>query len=163
MFYDSLKPFTENSRRISLKRGEILYHEGDVPHSLYLVDRGLMGLFHISENGKETFLRAFGDNSLLGYRSYLAEELYHATSIALSKAEITLIPKEDFYNVCQSDRGLLREMSRNLAQDLREAELRLAGLQDKSANIRITESLVFLKLKYPQSGLDTKRDRRTLL
>ena len=37
-----------------------------------------------------------------------------------------------------------------MAKDLGEAELRMAGLQDKTANIRIAESLVYLKLKHPK-------------
>ena len=36
-----------------------------------------------------------------------------------------------------------------MAKDLGKAELRMAGLLDKTAHKRITESLVFLKLKHP--------------
>jgi CRP-like cAMP-binding protein len=36
-----------------------------------------------------------------------------------------------------------------VARDLGDAELRLAGLLDKTAHRRISESLVYLKLKHP--------------
>ena len=38
---------------------------------------------------------------------------------------------------------------KSIAKDLGSAEIRLAGQQDKSTNQRIAESLIFLKLKYP--------------
>ena len=41
-------------------------------------------------------------------------------------------------------------MTSSIAKDLGKAELRMAGLLDKTAHKRITESLVFLKLKYPE-------------
>jgi CRP-like cAMP-binding protein len=41
------------------KKGEVIYHEGDTPKNLYFLKVGLIGLFHISESGKESFLRIF--------------------------------------------------------------------------------------------------------
>lgn len=149
MFYQLLKPYIEVSRSRELKRGEILYHEGDTPKSIYFVESGLIGLFHVAESGKETFLRVFGKDFVLGHRSYFAEEKYHASAIALTKTKIVTIDEDHCQRICQDNPQLLKSMTKILARDLGVAELRLAGLQDKSANIRITEALIYLKLKYP--------------
>lgn len=134
----------------SLKRGEILYHEGDEARSLYVVKKGLIGLFHISESGKESFLRVFAEGDVLGHRSFFAEEAYHATSISLTDTRVNIVSTTQCQELCEKNSDFLKEVTKSLAKDLRRAELRLAGLTDKSADQRIAESLVFLKHKYPE-------------
>ena len=149
MFYELLKDYIKSSHKRALKRGEIIYHEGDQPESLFLVDKGLVGLFHISENVKESFLRVFNKDYIFGHRSYFAETPYHATTIALTDTELTIISKDQCSDICTQNPKLLKEMVKIIAQDLGQAELRLSGLQDKTANQRIIEALVYLKLKHP--------------
>lgn len=149
MFYELLRPKIKNKREKTLKRGEIIYHEGDFPSNIYFVEEGLVGLFHISETGKETFLRVFGNGSVFGHRSYFAEEDYHATSMALSETKLVFISKDECARICEENFGLLRKMTSVLAKELGVAELRLSSLQDKSANKRVSESMIYLKMKYP--------------
>lgn len=152
MFYQQLKPFIKDleTRSIKLKRGQIIYHQGDEPKEIYLVDSGIIGLFHISETGKETFLRVFKKDSIFGHRSFFAESAYHATSVALTECEITIIPKEACDEICAKNPVLLKELTKQISRSLADAELRLSGLLDKSANKRIAESLIYFKLKYPE-------------
>lgn len=133
-----------------LKRGDILYHAGDPPEAIYWVEQGLLGLFFISENGKESFLRVFSPGSLMGHRAIHAQEPYHASSIALSTCKVHRVNKNEYLRLFHDEAELLDNVVKQLASDLREAELRLAGLGEKAANQRICESLVFLKLKYPE-------------
>lgn len=152
MFYQKLKPFIEEfeTKKLKLKRGQIIYHQGDNPNEIYLVDSGIIGLFHISETGKETFLRVFKKDSIFGHRSFFAESPYHATSVALTDCEITVVPKSTCDEICSKQPALLKEVTKLISRSLADAELRLSGLLDKSANMRITESLIFFKLKYPE-------------
>jgi CRP-like cAMP-binding protein len=150
MFYQLLKPYISLETKKTVSRNEIIYHQGDHPKSLYLVENGLVGLFHISESGKETFLRVFGQNAIFGHRSFLAEKPYHAQSMALQKTELLVLDKAQFVSICDKNPQVTHELLKLLANDLGQAELRMAGLQDKTANQRIAESLVFLKHKYPQ-------------
>lgn len=149
MFYKSVEPYIEKKSEIEFKRNQIIYHEGDEPKNLYFIVSGLVGLFHISESGKETFFRVFGKDDILGHRSYFAEEPYHASSIALTPVVLAVISKEECKRICEVNPDLIIEVIRNISQDLGQAELRLAGLFDKTAHKRISESLVYLKLKHP--------------
>ncbi len=135
--------------KTSLKKGEILYHAGDTPSSVYFIEKGLVGLFHLSEDGKETFLRVFDKDSILGHRSYFADEKYHATSMALTDVTINSISTKTCDQICQTNPKLIKEVTKIIAKDLKVAELRLANLKDHSAQKRIIEAMVYLKLKYP--------------
>ena len=134
-----------------LKRNQIIYHEGDNPSGLYFVEEGLVGLFHISESGKETFLRVFSKQSIFGHRSFFAEESYHASAIALTDTIIKHIDSKSCHEFLDKSPSIIKSILKKVALDLATAERRLAGFQDKSANKRIAESLLFLKHKYPET------------
>lgn len=131
------------------KRGQIIYHEGDEANKVHLIDEGMVGLFHIAENGKETFFRVFSENDLMGHRSLLAQEKYHASAVALSKVTLKTLSIEEFDKFLKENDRFNRYLLKLLAVDLGRAELRMSGLLDKTANKRIADSLVYLKLKYP--------------
>lgn len=149
MIYDQVSEFISQFPVQQLERNDILYHQDDTPQFIYFIKKGLVGLFHITENGKETFLRVFSDKAMLGHRSYFAEQNYHATAICLSKTEIIKVPKEKCEEVCATNPSFLKMVLKRVATDLAEAELRLSHIQDKTAKQRIAEALLFLKLKYP--------------
>ncbi len=149
MFLQEVEPFLGDRTNKRLKRGEILYHEGDNPENIYFIKNGLVGLFYISESGKETFFRVFGSGDILGHRSFFAEEPYHASSVALSDTKLISITKKECTKICSEKPNLMMSLLKQTARDLGKAELRMAGLLDKTAQQRVSESLVFLKLKYP--------------
>ena len=149
MFYQLVKEHISNSHLEEYRRGDIIYHEGDKPDKIYFIDEGMGGLFHMSESGKETFFRVFSKDDILGHRSMLADESYHGSAVALTSLKLRVISKEQCDAICLQNPSLMKEMVKTLASDLGKAELRIAGLLDKSANKRIAESLVYLKLKYP--------------
>lgn len=150
MFYQILKPFIETLVKRTFKRGESIYLEGEIPESLFLLESGLVGLYHISESGKETFLRVFSKDNIFGHRSYFAEEPYHANAIALTQTEVHIISKDQCNDICKNHPLLLKELTKIISRELGQAELKIAGLFDKSATRRIIESLIYLKHKYPE-------------
>lgn len=139
----------------TISKREFLYHEGDTPTNVYLIQKGMIGLFHIAENGKESLLRLFSENNFLGHRSMIAEELYHASAVALTDVELLVISKEEWQNLVKVPE-INDKLLKQLATDLGQSELRLSGLVDKPAKLRIVESLIFLKLKHSQHTFTRK-------
>lgn len=149
MFFQLVKPYVEEHSEQTFKRNQIIYHEGDQAKNLHFIVSGLVGLFHISEDGKETFFRVFGKDDIFGHRSYFANETYHASSVALTPVTIAVISSEECDRICSQKPDLIKNIIKIMAHDLGKAELRMAGLLDKTAHKRISESLVYLKLKHP--------------
>ena len=86
----------------------------------------------------------------MGHRSALAAEPYHANAICLSKVQLIKFSLETFYSKLKENEQIKREILTKLAQDLGSAELRLSNLIDKTAPKRVSEALLYLKLKYPE-------------
>ena len=132
-----------------LKKGDFIYKEGELSRGIYYIKSGIVGLYHLSENGKETFLRIFGPKNILGHRSYFANENYHASSVAITDIELSFISQDDLEKYLNLNIEVLRFILKSVAQDLGNAELRMSGRHDKTAANRIIESIIFLKLHYP--------------
>ncbi len=149
MFFKFVKPFLQNYQEIECKKGEVIYYQGDTPQNIYFVHEGIVGLFHITESGKETFLRIFTSGSVMGHRSYLAKEQYHASSVALEKTSLIVISRDECERICLEEPQLIMNLAQIMAKDLGSIELRMSGLSDKSVTKRIVDSLLFLKLRHP--------------
>ncbi len=149
MLYELIENELPSFRKRQFKRNEIVYNEGDSPRNIYLIESGIIGLFHISETGHETLLRVFSKKYIFGHRSLIANENYHASAMCLTSSTLYEISESEFRAFCAKNPDFLFEVARILAKELRSSELRLSGHHDKSANRRIIESLIFLKLKHP--------------
>jgi CRP-like cAMP-binding protein len=150
MFYKLLRPHLKSLNSHTYKRGDLIYSEGEAAQQIFLIDSGIIGLFHLSESGKETFLRIFGEDHIFGHRSFFAQTNYHANAIALTSTDVLIISGPEFNSICDKNPELLKEITKTIANSLGESELRLAGLFDKTAKARIVEGLIYLKLRYPK-------------
>lgn len=130
-------------------KGDVLYNKGERPHGLYYIQDGIIGLINLAPNGSESLLRVFGEKFFIGYRSFLVNEEYHATSVALTDVKLVYFPFENAQEILEKSPALLVHLSQMLARDLRIAEERFNDLTGKRVINRIIESLVFLKKRQP--------------
>lgn len=154
--YNSLKTHLKLENFREYKRAEIIYREGDRPDQVWLVEQGMVGLFHVTEAGRETFLRVFGQGYLLGHRSTIAGESFHASAVALTNTRLVGLSTKKFFEIIAQDSDLLLNITRVLARDLRQAEERMAGIVDKTAPQRIIEALLYLRLRHPTQAWTRK-------
>ncbi len=145
----NLVQLMDEAPKLKLKRGDLIYNAGDSPQSIYLVKRGIVGLYFNQKSGKETFLRVFPSGTIFGHRSFLAGETYHGTSIALAPTCVTHIPLKKMEDLISKDPEILYCLSHLLAQELGEAERRLSSVTSQPITKRIVETLIYLKLRYP--------------
>lgn len=131
-------------------KGDILYNKGDRPTGIYYINEGLIGLINLAPNGSESLLRVFGEQFFIGYRSFLVNEEYHASSVALTDVKLTYFPFENPNLLLEEFPALVLHLSQMLSRDLRIAEERFNDLTGKRVINRIIESLVFLKNRQPE-------------
>lgn len=148
--FNSLKSLGISTTYHSYQRGDFIYQEDEDSQNIFLLQKGLIGLFNVSEKGNETLLRVFSGQRIFGHRSLLAEEKYHASAIALSACDLMSYSKVHLYNAIEQKPEIALKLCKLLSTELREAELRLAAMSDKTAKERISQALVFLKLRQPE-------------
>ena len=139
----------EFGRERVYSKGDVLYNKGDRPSGLYYIQDGMIGLINLATNGTESLLRIFGEKFFIGYRSFVVNEDYHATAVALTDVKLIYFPFENAESILTKCPKMLLHISQMLSRDLRMAEERFNDLTGKRAINRIIESLLFLKQRRP--------------
>lgn len=141
--------FEKISSTKKFSNGQTIYREGEAPHGLYFIKEGMVGLIHISSGGIESLLRVFGPCTFFGHRSFLANEPYHATAVALKDTTVWFIPAKEAQDIIETRPQLSHHFIKLMAKDLRNAENRLRDMSSKKVSGRIIEALLFLKHRHP--------------
>lgn len=139
------------------KKGQAIFYEGNHANGLYCIHNGRVKLSKLGEDGKEQIVRFAKAGDILGYRSLLSDEPYHATATAMEDCSICLVSKERFNGLLETDSKLSVNVIQLLSRDLRGAEQLLIDITQKSVKERISESLIMLKRTF---GL--QEDNKTL-
>ncbi|MBI1837770.1 MAG: Crp/Fnr family transcriptional regulator [Flavobacteriia bacterium] len=126
------------------KKGDIIFKEGNNAHNLFCVHKGKIKLSKLGKDGKEQIVRFAKSGDILGYRSLLSNEPYHATATAMEESEICVIPKEVFQKIVEDNYKLSLNLIQLLSKDLKSAEQHLIDVAQKTVRERISEALLLL-------------------
>jgi len=111
----------------SLVRGDVLFHEGDVADSLYLVVSGRVAIAISNPiDQRETVVALMDSGDLFGEMSLLDEGSRSAMARALEPSVVFVIPFEPVAKAFRSDPALLWGVCRLLAHRLRVMDEALA-------------------------------------
>lgn len=138
------------SKLIHLKRGEVVYSEGQTPDGIYLVDKGLVGLVLIgASTGKEHLMRFFTEGQYFGHRSLFSKEGYHGRTICLEPTTLNFVPKQTIEDILRIQPELYRGIIEMLAGELKLAELQRVNILENQILPRVANSIVYLKELHP--------------
>lgn len=86
-------------RTASYKKGEILYHPEDVSDAMYIVNRGNVRIYRLSESGKEQMIRILYPGDFTGELALFSESVHVAYAEAVIDSEICQIRSADLQNL----------------------------------------------------------------
>ena len=127
------------------KKGQTIFYEGNHTNGLFCIYSGKVKLSKLGENGKEQIIRFAKTGNILGYRSLLSNDTYHATATAMEDCHVCLLSKDRFMEILEADPKLSMNIVQLLSNDLKSAEQLLIDIAQKSVIERISESLVLLQ------------------
>lgn len=142
--------FESQSRTVTLKRGESVYRQGDLPSGLYFVKTGLVGLVIVgSTSGKEHLLRFFRQNQFFGHRALFSDEGYHGSAVALEPTILKMISKDIVLSMVEKNPNLLLQTVKVLSKELRRCETHQIMILENQILVRVAQAIVYLKDIHP--------------
>ncbi len=126
------------------KKGQIVFHEGNIPQGIFYISKGVLKLVRTNNEGKEQILRFAKEGDFLGYRALIADEPFVATAICIEEAVACFIPRNVFMKILDENQAFSKEMLKALSHDLGVVEERVQSLAQKSVRERLAETLLFL-------------------
>src|SRR5690606_11738423 len=93
-----LKKVSDAKTSREIKKGEVIFKEGDKLKGVFCVGSGVSKLSQLSSNGKDLIVKLVTKGEILGQRSVIAEEPANLSAKALSDMKVCFIPKDIITN-----------------------------------------------------------------
>jgi len=131
-----------------IKRGEIVFNEGDHVNGVFCIKDGVCKVSKMSENGREQVIKLIKKGDLLGERSLITGGPANLTARALNDMEICFIPKEEIVRDLKRNNNFTMSMLKDLAESLRNADELIVDMAQKTVKQRLAETLIHLDKKF---------------
>lgn len=132
----------------TVKKGEIIFKEGDALNGVFCVNSGISKLSKLSENGKSQIVKLAGKGEILGQRSLIAREEANLTAEAIDDMEVCFISKEHILEPLDRNNEYSTEMLRHLANELKEADDVIVNMSHKSVKQRMAACILYMNDMY---------------
>lgn len=142
---------------LTYRHNDIIYKEGQFPSGVYILTSGKAKLSKKGYEGREQIMRFAKTGDILGYRSLFSDEPYNCTATVINGANLCLLPKNVIFNLINKNQFVGIRFMRLLANDVKDAELKMLHIAQKPVRERVAEAILLLKETY---GFE--EDRQTL-
>ncbi len=129
---------------LKIKKGDVIFEEGEMLNGVYCVRNGICKLSKLSENGKDQIVKMVVKGDLLGQRSLVSDEASNLQAVALNDMEVCFIPKAEIINDLQKNPKFSFDVLKSMANDLKEADDIIVNMAQKSVRQRLAETLLYM-------------------
>jgi CRP/FNR family transcriptional regulator, polysaccharide utilization system transcription regulator len=141
----------------NIKRGEVIFREGDTPRGLICVSSGNIKVYKTGFSGREQIVRLARPDGFIGYKALFAEKTHTSSAAAIEDTVIYIYNKKILYNIIDSNHLFARAIIKLLATEIQFSFERILGLTQKHLRGRIAETILLLLETYGYED-----DNRTL-
>lgn len=145
----------------SYDKGEILYQPGDESNRLYIVHKGRVKIYRLSENGKEQIVRILQPGDFTGELTLFNEMTVDTYAEALSETKLCVMERNDFQQFLIKYPAIALKVLNEFSKRLQRAEEQSAqiALEKVEARLalylaRLSEEQKSLSLTLPMSQRD---------
>jgi CRP-like cAMP-binding protein len=128
----------------TLKKGEVIFQEGENVNGIFCIKKGVCKLTKLSPNGKDHIVKLVSKGELLGQRSLISEEAVNLSAVALEDMEVCFIPKTEVMGFFDKNNQFSMNVMKNICGDLKEADGHMVDMAQKSVKERLAETLLHL-------------------
>ncbi|MGH1561160.1 Crp/Fnr family transcriptional regulator [Mumia sp. DW29H23] len=137
-----------------LRRGEVLFHEGDEGDRLYIVTDGKIKLGRSSADGRENLLAILGPGQMFGELSLFDPGPRSATATAVTDSELTSLSHDDLTKWLNDHPNVSRALLGQLASRLRRTNDVVADLVFSDVPGRVAKALIDLSQRFGRKADD---------
>jgi CRP/FNR family cyclic AMP-dependent transcriptional regulator len=123
---DALAKVVEAGRDLEMRRGDMLFREGDDPDELFVVVSGRIAIANKSIDGRESMVALMEEGDLFGEMGLFDGRGRSAEARALETSVVTAVPYGPVRNLYENDPALLWRVVAMLAGRLRTMDVALA-------------------------------------
>jgi len=130
-----------------------LFQQGSPAQEVYFVDRGLVKLIHLEQDGRELIVDLRSPGWLLGAASVIAQKPHAVTAVTLTKCHLRHLPAQLFLSLLKADAQLSWQLHQMHSREVCDQVTRVVQLGCLSARHRLENLLWQLISALELSGL----------
>lgn len=138
-----------------IKRGQIIFSEGDPGIGFYIVVSGAIKIYKLSMDGKEQILHIFESREPFAEAAVFAGTPFPAHAMTLKNSRIFFFPRDAFIDLIMKYPSLSLNMMAALSMQLKKFAYMIESLSLKEVPGRLAAHLLFL---YEQQGESAEVD-----
>ena len=140
--------FKPYKHHYELKRGELIFREGDEINGMYFIQSGVIKLEMNSHTQRPFILRLVGAGQTMGHRflSYTGLQPYTAT--AIEDTRVCFIELGFFKNLVQKNELLQEEIRKIFLKEIRHTEVKLLQIAQQTVREKVAGILVHMAETY---------------
>ena len=116
---DALDRLASQMRRRRFRRGEVVFHQGDVGDSLQIVSSGSVKIVLASSEGEEAIIASLQPGDFFGELALLDGAPRSTTATAIEATETLALPREQFLDLLAQDPRIGQALLHAVAGELR--------------------------------------------
>jgi len=132
-------------KNLKLKKGEVLFREGEPVTGVYFVYSGSMKVYKKWDQDKDLILRFAKGGAMLGHRGLGNNLVYPISAAALEPTVVCFINTKLFEATLKTNSEFTIQLMHFLVQELCESEKKMRNLVHMPVKNRVAEALLHLK------------------
>lgn len=124
-------------KSVSYKRGEIVYRAGEQSNSLYIVSKGKIKIYRLSESGKEQLLRILFPGDFTGELALFNESIHEAYAEAMEDTSVCMITRSDLQKFLIRFPSISLKILSEFAKRLESSEKQVARFATEKVETRL--------------------------
>ncbi len=157
--FNSLKTLTKDELiRITgcktsktVKKGEVLFDEGEYINGVFCIKDGVCKVSKMSDNGRDQIIHLIQKGDILGERSLINNEASNLKAIAINDMEVCFIPKDEIIRDLENNPNFSLDLLRKMANSLKKADDVIVDMAQKTVKQRLATTLLFLEAKFDKN------------
>lgn len=132
-----------------VKKGEVIFNEGDEVDGIYFVYQGLVKVHKKWGSEKELILRFASEGSIFGHRGLSTfSNISPISATALENSTVSFISLDFFYTTLKVNQGFTMKLLMFFADELSESERKMRNLAHMAVKARVALALLQLQEKF---------------
>jgi CRP/FNR family transcriptional regulator, cyclic AMP receptor protein len=136
-----------HARLLSLRKDQVLFHDGDKATDYYQVDEGTVKMFIVSPDGQEFIQGIFSAGESFGEPALIGKFPYPGSAKAIESCSVWKLSGDYFIQMLRENFELHLKLTQVLSQRLRYKSMVLSEISSHDPDHRIISLLKYYKAK----------------
>nr|WP_249315646.1 Crp/Fnr family transcriptional regulator [Bacillus sp. FJAT-49711] len=144
---EEMKEIVKTTRHAAYGRNQEIYGPGDHSDHLYIVHKGRVKIFRLSESGKEQLLRILEPGDFMGELALFSASTFDHFAVTMERTEICIMRRSELQSFLMKYPAISLKILEEFSRRLERTEILVSNLTSEDTEKRIAMYLLELLSK----------------